>query len=295
MSDQGSHIAQYLAEGLGPLRPMAIADVGANPIEAPKYLPLAEAGLAQVWGFEPNDDARAALNAQRPDWLTVSDKAIGLPGPAMFHAYKASEMSSVYPLSRAALGYLGHFLRHLGTETKIAMTLHALDEVAEVPPLDLLQVDTQGADRDVIAGARGKLANAVAVIVEMRFYGLYEGEPSLGELDAELRSQGFVLHKFLSQKARFLNNSQRDRLNVRAAGSQLIDGDAVYIRSLEDRAAWSDGQLAHLALIASLVLGSHDLCLLCLDELAHRGGPDLAAGYVDRLPARLKRMQEAAE
>ncbi|SEP57855.1 FkbM family methyltransferase [Thalassovita taeanensis] len=290
MNMRSGDLISYLAEGLAPLRQVRIADVGANPIEAPPYRALARAGLAEVWGFEPNPEAHAALMAQKPDWLHVLDKAVGFPGKAVFNAYPASEMSSVYKLSAKSIGYLGHFKRHLNTETELPVDLHALDDLEALPQLDLLKIDAQGSEYAVISSARDKLAQAVAVVAEMRFYRLYDGEPMLNELDEELRAQGFVLHRFLHQKTRMLRHSQADRVDRKAMGSQLIDGDAVYIRSFEDRKGWSDDQLAHLALLACAVFDSHDLTLLCLDELATRGRVDaaMAAGYVDLLPKGLR-------
>lgn len=268
-----------------------VVDVGANPLGAPLYAPLMQAGLAHVWGFEPNEEACARLRAQAGECLTVLDKAIGAPGGARFHAYPASEMSSIYPLSAQSLGYLGHFKRHLGTQTQSEITLHALDDLNEVPAIDLLKVDAQGAERDVIIGAKGKLAGAVAVVAEMRFYRLYEGEPDLWELDKALRDQGFVLHRFLHQKARMLGHSQRASVNPKTMASQLIDGDALYIRNLEDREKISDMQLKKLALLAAGLFDSHDLVLWCLDELAARGGGarGLARDYVALLPLGVKR------
>jgi hypothetical protein len=166
---------------------------------------------------------------------------------------------------------------------------HRLDDIADIARIDLLKVDAQGAECDVIAGARAKLANAVMVIAEMRFYRLYDGEPMLHEMDRALREQGFVLHRFLHQKARMLNHSQKARVNARAMSNQLIDGDAVYIRSFEDRSAWTDGQLRALALLAATI-GSHDLALLALDTMVARGlaRKSLPAAYVDLLPQELR-------
>ncbi|MCM2562226.1 FkbM family methyltransferase [Lutimaribacter sp. EGI FJ00014] len=280
----------YLAGALAPLRPLRIADVGANPIVASAYDALVRQGLAQVWGFEPHPVAAAALRDQAPENVKVIEQAIGAPGRAVFNAYPASEMSSLFKLSRRSIGYLGHFRRHLDSEEEVDVTLDSLDAVADVPMIDCLKVDAQGAELSVIEGARQKLVQAVAVVAEMRFYRLYDGEPEMHELDRALRGQGFVLHRFIAPKARMLGNSQAHRLNRRAVGSQLIDGDAVYIRNLEDRAAVSDEQLAHLALLADAMFGSRDLALWCLDELAARGAlpGKVAAKYVDKLPAALK-------
>lgn len=280
----------YLARALTPLRPIRIVDVGANPIEAPPYDVLVRRGLAQVWGFEPHPEAAARLREQAGEGVTVIEAAVGRPGPATFNAYPAAEMSSLYKLSAKSIGYLGHFKRHLDTEDAFEVTLDSLDAMQDVPGIDCLKVDAQGAEVDVIAGAEAKLAQAVAVVAEMRFYQLYEGEPALHDLDRTMRGQGFVLHRLVAPKSRMLGNSQSARLNRRAVGSQLIDGDAVYIRNLEDRSEVSDTQLAQLALLADAMFGSHDLTLWCLDELAARGviPAKVAAKYVDKLPEGLK-------
>jgi FkbM family methyltransferase len=268
------------------LPPLTICDVGANPIGRPIYDSLLEAGLAEVWGFEPHPDAFAKLESGAGrHWIQA---AVGAPGAATFHAYPASEMSSLYALSEAALDFIGHFKRHLGTETRQPVTLQALDDIAALPPVDCLKIDAQGAELQVISHGEAKLAHAVCVIAEMRFYGLYEGEPALGALDLELRRQGFVLHKFLHQKARMIGHSQRKRVDVRAIGSQAIDGDAVYIRCLENPARWSDAQLAYMVMIAATMIDSHDLALHCLDRLAGRDAlPESAPQrYAEALPAR---------
>lgn len=282
-------LISWLGAELRPDR-LHIVDVGANPLGEPPYKAVVDAGYAHVWGFEPNPEACARLRAEAGPNLTVLETAVGTPGETIFNAYPASEMSSVYKLSRESLGYIGHFKRHLGTETELPVTLQGLDALDDIPAIDLLKIDAQGAERDVILGASAKLAQAVAVVAEMRFYRLYDGEPALWELDKSLRDQGFALHRFLHQKSRMLGHSQRNRVRPNVIGSQLIDGDAAYIRLLEDRASVTDMQLKKLAVIAAGVFDSHDLVLWCLDELTARGACErgIAKEYVDHLPAHLR-------
>src|SRR6201996_9015484 len=53
-----------LTEILAPLRPTAIVDVGANPIDGePPYKRMLAAGLCDVVGFEPQAEAMARLEA----------------------------------------------------------------------------------------------------------------------------------------------------------------------------------------------------------------------------------------
>jgi FkbM family methyltransferase len=283
----GKSLIAWLGARLDIAAPLAIVDVGANPLGKPVYKPLLSAGLAHVWGFEPHPEAFARLDASdHATWLPL---AVGGGGPATLHAYPASEMSSLYPLSVQSIGYLGHFRRHLGQDSRMSIETHRIDDIADIQRIDLLKVDAQGAEVDVIAGGASKLSEAVMVIAEMRFYRLYDGEPMLHDLDRTLRDQGFVLHRFLHQKTRMLNHSQKARVNAKAMAHQLIDGDAVYIRNLEDRDAWSDAQLRAVALLAATI-GSHDLALLVLDILVDRGvlRKSVPGAYVDRLPQELR-------
>jgi FkbM family methyltransferase len=277
--------------------PLTIVDVGANPIAQAPYADLLADGGCRVVGFEPQAEAFERLQASRSAHETYVRAAVGKPGPARLRVYPSSGFTSLYPLHAPSLAYLGRFGRNLGRERIEEVELRALDEIDEVDRIDLLKMDVQGAERDILESGRKKLAQAVAVIPEMRFHRLYAGEPLMGELDQALRAQGFVLHKFLPLKQVPLPSSQAGRFRRGPMQSQLVDGDAVYIRSLEAPEGWSDDQLGHLALAADSVFGSPDLTLMCLDLLAARGAVPRGAPrrYADRLPDAWRRAEAAAE
>ena len=54
---------------------------------------------------------------------------------------------------------------------------------------------------------------------------------------------------------------------------------------------WSRYRVKHLAILACSVFDSHDLALFCLDHLVARKAvpADLPSGYVDALPAELRK------
>ena len=265
---------------------MTVVDVGANPVHEPPYQALMSAGGCKVVGFEPQQDAYQALQESPGRNEIYINAAVGNKGPATLNIYSGGGFTSLYELDGAALGYLRRFQRKLGETEKVEVTLETLDQIGEVP-IDLLKIDVQGAELDIITTGRKKLAKAIAIIPEMRFYRLYKDEPLLGDLDVALRKQGFVLHKFIKPKQIPLANSQSHRLLPRAVRNQLVDGDAVYIRSLENPDDWSREQLAYLALAAGTVFDSQDLAVRCLDHLVERGDlpKDVPRHYVDLLPA----------
>lgn len=277
---------RFLAMLLGEKRPMQIVDVGANPAGGRAiYEDLLEEEVAQLLGFEPNEEAFAKLAPGMSAARRFLPYAIGKPGPATFFAHSLSDLSSTYPFRKSAADFLGK--RHWYTReiTPIAVDLVALDDLADVPPIDVLKLDVQGAELDVIHHGARKLSRAAVVIPEVAFYQIYDGQPMLRDIDEELHKQGFVLHRILFQKAALLPSSQQRRLHRRAR-SQSIDGDAVYIRNLERPDDVPTETLKNLALAADSIFASYDLCLMCLDLLAARGEvqKNAPARYLRHLP-----------
>jgi len=145
-----------------------------------------------------------------------------------------------------------------------------LDEIVEIDALDFLKIDVQGSELQVFRAGRQKLAHAVAIHTEVSFLPLYENQPLFGEIDQELRSQGFVPHAFADMKRwaiapLVVNGDPRQALN------QLLEADIVYVRDFSRPDGLTDEQLKHLTLIAHHCYGSFDLALKCLLLLKQRG------------------------
>ncbi|MBS0565198.1 MAG: FkbM family methyltransferase [Proteobacteria bacterium] len=267
-----------------------VVDVGANPMaeEAP-YAGLLRAGACDVVGFEPQPVAFAELAKVKSERETYFPFAVGDGSRKELRLYRDHGFASVLDPYLPGTKVMPLRGWHRLVE-KIPFDTVALDAWPEVGPFDLLKIDIQGGECEVFRGARGALKGAVAVIVELRYFRLYEGEPMMGGVDCELRGQGFELHRFRFNKARALVNSQSHRLRHAHFRDQLIDGDAIYVRDITRLDEMTDAQLSHLAILASAVFASHSLALVCLDELARRGiaAADLPARYVDALPAEMR-------
>jgi len=277
---------KFLLSVAAPSERMVVVDVGANPVHPPPYAGLMKALGCTVVGFEPQEEAYAALVEAAAENEVYVQAALGKPGKGTLHLYPTDGFTSLYRLHLPCLNFLGRFHRQLRDERTIEVELKGMDKIKEVPMVDLLKIDVQGAELDIIQSGKKKLSEAVVIIPEMRFYQLYENEPTLGDLDNELRKMGFVLHKFLPAKEAPLPSSQAARLSKKVVRSQWIDGDAVYIRNMENIDDWSADQLKHLALSAGTVFDSQDLCVRCLDHLVNRKEIDASvpAAYVDLLP-----------
>ncbi|OYW58477.1 MAG: hypothetical protein B7Z31_07640 [Rhodobacterales bacterium 12-65-15] len=288
--EAGLRIA-YLLSALAPSRQFTILDIGANPVNPPRYRRLLEAGGCHVVGFEPQEAAFQALQTDAGPNESYINAAVGKPGKGFLHLYPFSGLVSLFPLSLPSLQFLGRYRRKHRMPPTVEVDLRGIDDIVEITRIDMLKLDVQGAELDILTSGRRKLADAIIVIPELRYYRLYQNEPLMGEVDSELRRQGFVLHKFLPQTRVHLKNSQTARLNTQFVSTQLVDGDAVYIRDMEDITRWSDDQLRFLALAAATVFNSHDLALRCMDHLVARGvlPAECPADYLAHLPAKLLR------
>lgn len=286
----------FLLSRLAPSRLFTILDIGANPVNVPAYRKLLESGGCHVVGFEPQEDAYQALVAAAGPNESYVKAAVGKPGKGTLHLYPSTGLVSLFPLHIPAFTFVGIYKRRHRFPPTVEIDLKGVDDIDEITHVDMLKMDVQGAELDILVSARKKLAQAVVVIPELRYYRLYEKEPLMGDVDSELRRQGFELHKFLQLKRRHIRNSQTGRLNTALASNQLLDGDAIYIRNLEDPSGWSDDQLRFLALAAATVFNSQDLALRCMDILVARGAlsPETPADYLDHLPRKMLRQDAVA-
>lgn len=293
MNEQGQIAADpalaLLLAALPLARRTRIVDVGANPLhDAAPYAALLRAGGCDVMGFEPQPEPFAALEKVKSDRETYLPFAVGDGSRKVLTIYQSMGHTSVFAPYEPGFRFIGG--RWARVVDQIGFDTVPLDASPDAGEFDLMKIDIQGGECDVFRGAEVALKQAMAVIVELRYYPLYDGEPMLGGVDTELRRQGYFLHKLLSGKAKPVLNSQMHRLRPRRMRDQMIDGDAVYLRDMGQIGSYSDAQLMHLCVTACAVFGSHTLVLHCLDQLVHRAvvPADLPERYVDVLPANLR-------
>ncbi|MCV2868326.1 FkbM family methyltransferase [Defluviimonas sp. WL0002] len=282
---------RYLFEVFDLQDRLRILDVGANPLSPPPYQQLAEEDLCDVFGFEPQRDAYDKLMETRRPNEQYYPHAVGDGNAHDLHISPNSGFTSLLPFYERGFLEFSIFPGAVNGLSKVNVATVRLDSLADLPQIDMLKIDIQGGEKLVIENGRQKLANAVVVIPEIRFSQLYEGEPMFAGVDAELRSQGFILHRFLFAKKALIGRRFRSQIAVRDNASHLVDGDAVYIRDLMRHELMSDDQIKKLALLADTVFKSFDLVLHCIDHLIRRGllSEEHGHEYIRRLPGRFRK------
>ena len=253
-----------------PQAAIAIADIGAAFLgEVPPYQPLLDSGVAGLFAFEPDTRQIEALKQRLGERATILTEAAGDGGEHTLHVCN-NGWSSFFEPDPQALTFFNTFSQLGRVESKVPLKTRRLDDMAELPAIDFLKMDVQGAELMVLQNGREKLAGCVAAQLEVSFVTLYKDQPPFSAIDLEMRSQGFIPHRFMDIK-RWPIAPAISGNDPRVPIHQLLESDIVYIRDLTRPDGFSDEQLKKLALIAHAVYRSSDLAARCLVELEKRG------------------------
>src|ERR1700689_4259964 len=219
-----------IAPMLPPLPRLKIVDVGAMSLGegTDAYSPLVHATPCDVFGFEPGTEELQKLKASAKPGHHYLPYFVGDGSARTFYRCNYNMASSLFEPNTDLL----NSFQALG-ELTIVQNTHAvetrrLDDIPELEGTDFLKVGVQGAELMVFEGAARLLENALLVHPEVQFVPLYKGVPLFGDIDIHLRSKGFALHRLTQAGRTFKPLIFRN--DVTAALSQILWGDAVYVR-----------------------------------------------------------------
>jgi len=276
----------FLTEILRPARLTAVVDVGANPIDGdPPYKAMLAAGLCEVTGFEPLGPALERLEQKKGPHERYLPYALADGTERTLHVCELEGMTSLLVPDPEHLALFNLFPTWGSVKERIPVTTRKLDDIAEIRALDFLKMDVQGAEREVLAHGRAKLADTVAIQTEVSFVPLYKDQPSFGDMDLALRALGFLPHCVTGTKiwpiAPMVVGNAPNR-GIR----QLLETDMVYVRDFSKPENMSAEQWKHLALVAHHCYGSYDLALKSILALMQMGAvpADANRRYLASLP-----------
>lgn len=251
-------------------RPSSILDIGASLVEGdPPYKEMLDYELCTVTGFEPQQRALAELEQRKGPLERYLPHVLSDGREHRLKITRAQGMTSLLTPDQNQLRLFTPFLDWGSVVEEHDVQTHRLDDL-DIDDFDLLKIDVQGAELMVFQNGRERLRNAVAVQTEVSFVPLYLDQPTLGEVDGELRSQGFVPHSMPEVKQWAIAPTVFGD-SVYQPGNQLLEADMVYVRDLAHPERMTSEQLSHLAMIAFHIYGSVDLAVFCIIELQQRG------------------------
>jgi FkbM family methyltransferase len=265
-----AHDSNGLIDLLRPARLTSVVDIGANPIDGdPPYAELLRRGLCHLVGFDPHPEALKRLNAAKGAQETYLPYAVGDGRRHTLRICRGLGFASLLQPDETALAHFPQFpeLGRVIAETELAT--RRLDDIEEIADIDLLKIDVQGSELSIFQNGRQRLAQAVVVQTEVSFLPLYKEQPVFGDVDLELRRQGFVPHMFAAINKKMIAPMMGPDPAI--ALNQMIEADVVYVRDFTKADAMSNEQLKHLAIIAHYGYGSFDLAINCIHHLVRRG------------------------
>jgi FkbM family methyltransferase len=259
-----------LAELLGLKHLTQVVDIGASPIDGvPPYKSLLDAGLCQLTGFEPQPEQLTQLNRTKGANETYLPHVVSDGAVHSLQLCRSVGFTSLLEPDPASLALFEYFQPLGQVHAREQVQTRRLDDIEDIEGIDFLKIDIQGGELSVFQNGRHKLAQTVFIQTEVSFVTLYKDQPAWGEVDLELRAQGFMPHCFANIKhwpiaPAVIDGDPAKPLN------QLLEADVVYIRDVRDMRTLSNTQLRHMALIAHVCYGSRDLSLRCLTALQER-------------------------
>lgn len=249
-----------------------VLEIGARPDQPGRYAPLVGQGLARVTAVAPAAEDTAPLLARGV--ARVVPVFLGDGGPARLHVTRDPGLSGLFAPDPAVIDlFISLSTRPGGNFQTVftpAVTTARLDDVLPDLAPDLITLDVQGSELAALRHGTGRLAGATVIEAAVGLVALYKDQPLLGDLQVFLRDHGFVLHKLLDVAGRgFTPLSPPNQL---APISQLLCGQAIFVRDFATLARYSDDQLVKAAVVLNDVYHSFDLALLLLTEHDRRRG-----------------------
>jgi FkbM family methyltransferase len=252
-----------------------VMDVGAAAIaETPNYKKLVNSGVANLHVFEGDrrqiDSIRESFG---PKVSIYQDFLFDGKPASLFVASPASGMTSLLKPCLEALSFFNGF-QDFGQVHKVkTVDTSRLDDLKNLPQLDFIKMDIQGAELNVLKNGIDQVQNCLAIQLEVSWMHLYENQPSFGEVDVWMRSQGFVPHSFINLKRWSITPTIFDG-NFRIPGNQLLESDILYIKNPFNYIYFTDSQLVKLIWLSHYIFQSFDLCVYVMLELVARGKLD---------------------
>lgn len=225
--------------------------------------------LLRVIGFEPQDSVTQTVRKENGD--IQGSVAIGAKeGASFLYITQKPDNSSLAMPNHEFINRLGVRDRLIVTHEKSVnvMPLDVWLKQENIPAVDFLKIDTQGTEGDVLAGAREMLASVLGLDIEINFAERYKGQSYFSDIDAMLRTEGFML---LDLQRRYLKYAVGMRFGE--PKGQLTHGTALYLRSIESFGALlkkqNDARAARLLAVFLVIItlyGYYDYALAILKE-----------------------------
>lgn len=226
--------------------PFTVMIVGGRGGADPLTKWLHRRGIVHTIGVEPESSGLKALQVSRAYDTIVTQGLAETTKQATLFVTKARGWCSLLKPDETAIKRVASptcLSRRpfdvVATETINLTTLDAIKST--LPRIDFLQIDVQGTELQVLRGAKESLKNIAMIELEVRFYPIYEAEPSWNDLHTFLLENGFLL-------------SHMTRQGEREFGQTFVEANACYVHT-----SMMTADPKRMAMFHSYARAKHDL------------------------------------
>lgn len=263
-----------------------IVDVGAMPEGAPRYDILVKNYRTHLVGFEPNEEQLKKLRELDNASAEYLPCFLGEGKDHPFHVTRYPGCSSLYQPNSQLIDLFTSIGACAGGNFEVMQVkqvgTNRLDDIYHHPAAHMIKLDVQGAELEVLQGAKSTLRNTLVLESEVEFVPLYRDQPLFGDIQCYLREKGFLLHKFIDMSGRcFRPISIPNKPYVPM--SQLLYADAIFVRDFTRLDKLSDMELLIVAIIMNDIYRSYDFVNFLLTEYDKRQGTEFSTSYLKRL------------
>jgi FkbM family methyltransferase len=171
-----------------------IYDIGANKGDITNKL-LRMYDAPKILAFEPIPNMIEELRERFKYTPNVEIQACALGkkrGDLTLNITKNLVSSSLLVPTKENVDYHGSSLEIVEKVKVNVMTLREF--ILKDKDVDIIKIDVQGAELDVLKGAKEALKRVKTISIEVEFVSMYEEQPLFGDIDVYLRKEGFFLY-----------------------------------------------------------------------------------------------------
>jgi len=151
---------------------------------------------AEIYSVEPDPESYAALVEYLGDEARALNAAVSdQNGTFNFYQYDKSHLNSLHAINIESIDSLGYAEESTPTEVDVrCMTLDSMIDELEIAgrDIDLLKIDAQGAEAEILAGAKQSLGRINNITLELNLFDFYSRQNSFLEVESLL--PGFELY-----------------------------------------------------------------------------------------------------
>jgi FkbM family methyltransferase len=208
-----------------------VVDAGARYGLHPSWVDLR--GLAEFHLFEMDEEEAARLKRKYQSDGRITIYPVALYSSDTTLTFRVSEhqaLNSVFHSNEKLLQNNEYMLRDFAVTAERSTQARALDSLFAGRDIHFLKLDVEGAEFELLKGAREKLQTSVlGVRSEVLFAPVYEGAPLFGDLHRLMLDNGFELLNFDYTGA----GNKAARFTLPGRYGKLLSSDAVWVVSNE--------------------------------------------------------------